>query len=56
MEWLLIFHFNNAPGSVSTERVKTYEECKYIGDTIKKDTTVLSTVNFKCIEVKKLER
>lgn len=56
MEWLLVFYFNNAHGSVSTERLKTYEECQYVGELIKKDTTVLSINKFKCIEVKKLER
>ena len=55
MEWLLVFYFNTSHGSVSTDRIKTYEECQSIGTTIKNDTAVLSIAKFKCIEVKKLD-
>lgn len=55
MEWLLVFYFNSGHGSVSTERLKTYEECQYVGELIKKDTNVLSINKYKCIEVKKLQ-
>lgn len=30
MEYLLVFYFNMYHGSVSTERLKTYEECQYL--------------------------
>ena len=56
MEWLLIFYFNANHGSVSTERVKTYEECQNIGKLMKKESPILTTVSFNCVEVKKLER
>lgn len=56
MEWLLIFYFNGMQGSISTERLKTYDECKNIGQLIKKDSALLTITNFNCIEVKKLER
>ena len=55
MEWLLIFYFNMGTGSVSTERLKTYEECQSVGTIIKNDTAILSVAKFKCIEVKKLD-
>lgn len=55
MEWLLIFYFNGLHGSISTERLKTYDECQTIGKLIKKDSAMLSTSNFVCIEVKKLD-
>ena len=42
-------------GSVSTERLKTYEECQSVGTIISENRTWYTTVNFKCIEVKKLE-
>lgn len=48
MEWLLVFYFNTSHGSVSTERIKTYEECQSISELIKKDTVVLSLAKFKC--------
>lgn len=54
MEWLLVFYFNNSHGSVSTERVKTYDECYQLGEMIKKDTSLLTINSFKCMEVKKL--
>ena len=54
MEWLLIFYFNMGTGSVSTERLKTYEECMSIGNIISKNITWYTTSEFKCIEVKKL--
>ena len=55
MEWLLIIYFNSMHGSVSTERIKTYDECKKIGDIIKKETPMLTSFNYNCIEIKKLE-
>lgn len=56
MEWLLIFYFNAAHGSISMERFTTYEECRKIGTIIKKDSAMLAIANFDCVEVKKLER
>lgn len=47
MEWLLVFYFNTSHGSVSTERVKTYEECQSIGTTIKNDTAILSVAKYR---------
>jgi hypothetical protein len=55
MEWLLIIYFNSLHGSVSTERMKTYEECKYVGELVRKESTHLGIFRFNCIEIKKLE-
>lgn len=55
MEWLLIMYFNFGHGSISTERLATYAECKHVGEIIKKDSGLLTTFNYNCIEIKKLE-
>ena len=56
MEWLLIFYFGSANGSINTERFKTYEECQTIGKIINKDSSLLTINKYVCLEVKKLDR
>lgn len=58
MEWLLIlFWIGPSKGGITTERFPTYIECSRVGDLIKKDKDRFgSSFDFKCIEVKKLER
>lgn len=55
MEWLLVIYFNASHGSISTERLATNAECKRVGEIIKKDSGLLTTFNYDCIEIKKLE-
>ena len=55
MEWLLIMYFNGMHGSVSTERIKTYDECQKVGELIRKESSMFAAFNYNCIEIKKLE-
>lgn len=58
MEWLLIlFWIGPSKGGITTERFSTITECYKVGELLKKDhDTIMESINFKCIEVKKLER